>query len=222
LVDVPGFHGPILDYVRSLTGLGHKLMVMYARGLRLPDSYFVDRYTGNPMTSFGIFNYPQIADGPPADGSSEAPTFTASGFLAIRKQDGSGGLEIKHQGRWLELPDIPNSFVCNVGDMLARLTNCRYVSAQCRVRNSIRDHRLSMPFSFGPASGVALEPIVAIGPAAPRTINANADVLSGRVRRHLALLEIDSVVQRIFTNRCRKPVGVGALESLRSRADPDS
>jgi len=37
-----------------MTGLGHKLMTAMARGLHLEDSFFVDRYSGNPVTSLRI------------------------------------------------------------------------------------------------------------------------------------------------------------------------
>lgn len=186
LPDVPGFREPVLDYVRSLTGLGHKLMAMIARGLRLPDSYFVDRYTGDPSTSFRIFNYPQVEDGVLADDFSQTPTFADPGFLALMTQDGSGGLEVKCQGRWFDVPDMPGSFFCNVGEALARLTNHRYVAAQHRVRSSAQNHRLSMQFSFCPALNAVLEPIATVAPATPREITGNtASVFQKRTHRHL-------------------------------------
>jgi hypothetical protein len=46
-----------------------------------------------------------------------------------------GGLQVRNGDRWLDIPDIANSFVCNVGDMLERLTHGRYLSALHRVKN---------------------------------------------------------------------------------------
>lgn len=182
LPDVPGFREPVLDYMRSLTGLGHKLMAMMARGLRLPDGYFVDRYTGNPCTSFRMLNYPQVEDRVP---TVELP-FTPA-FLTLVKQDGSGGLETKYQDRWYDLPDMPNSFVCVTGEALARLTNRRYVAAEHRVRSSAQDPRLSISFSFGPAADAVLEPIAAAAPATSReTAGSAARILARHARRHLA------------------------------------
>jgi isopenicillin N synthase-like dioxygenase len=184
LPDVPGFRGPVLDYMRSLTGLGHKLMAMMARGLRLPDGYFVDRYTGNPCTSFRMLDYPPVENSVPTVELPLTPTFTEPAFLALVKQDGSGGLETKYQDRWYDLPDMPNSFVCVTGEALARLTNRRYVAAEHRVRSSAQEHRVSISFSFGPAADAVLEPIAAPATSLETTGSA-ASVLAQYTRRHL-------------------------------------
>ena len=63
--DLPGFHDAVSEYAMTMTGLGHKLMTAMARGLRLDDSFFVDRYSGNPVTSLRIRDYP-VAAHPPA------------------------------------------------------------------------------------------------------------------------------------------------------------
>jgi isopenicillin N synthase-like dioxygenase len=173
LPDVPGFREPVLDYMRSLTGLGHKLTAMMARGLRLPDGYFVDRYTGNPCTSFRMLNYPQVGASAPAVELPLIP-FMDPAFLTLVKQDGSGGLETKYQDRWYDLPDMPNSFVCITGEALARVTNRRYVAAEHRVRNSTQDHRLSISFSFGPAAHAVLEPIATAAPTTTREATGSA------------------------------------------------
>ena len=188
LPEVPGFREPVLDYMRSLTGLGHKLMAMIARGLLLQDSYFVDRCTGSPSTAFRIDDYPPTLEGLAATGARGSAVQMERGLLTILKQDGMGGLEFQHQDSWLEIPDISNSFICAVGDTLARLTNGRYISAARRVRTSTQSHRLSMLFSFDASQSAVLEPIAAIGPAIPRA--QFNDELPNEVselgRRHLA------------------------------------
>jgi polar amino acid transport system ATP-binding protein len=163
LPDVPGLRDPVLDYMRSLTGLSHKLMAMLARGLRLEDSYFVDRYTGSPTTSFRVLHYPQVTDERAATDHSTSGR-GEPGLLTLLKQDTGGGLELNYRAQWLELPTLPNSFICNLGQALARLTNGRYVSCAHRVRNSTRTHRLSMAFCFEPAPDATLEPIAGVGP----------------------------------------------------------
>jgi polar amino acid transport system ATP-binding protein len=179
LPDVPGLREPVLDYMRSLSGLSHKLMAMLARGLHLADSYFVDRYTGSPATSFRILHYPQVATeraADPAAGGSAQP-----GFLTLLKQDAGGGLELNYRQRWVALPSVPNSFICNLGQALARLTNGRYVSCAHRMRNSTQTHRLSMAFCFEPTINAALEPIAGVGPgdSRPRSDDEAANALAG-------------------------------------------
>jgi isopenicillin N synthase-like dioxygenase len=190
LPEPPGFREPLVDYMRSLTGLGHKLMSMIARGLLLEDSYFVDRCTGNPATSLRICSYPQAAETWLAgeqyvDGAAAVD----QGLLTLLKQDGAGGnVELKFEERWVEAPDLPNSFVCTVGATLARLTNGRYLPASHRVRNSTRDQHLLMPFCFGPSRDAVIEAIATIRPGAAQAC-VNDSVSSAQpdsARRHQA------------------------------------
>jgi isopenicillin N synthase-like dioxygenase len=57
---------------------------------------------------------------------------------------------------------MANSFVCNIGDMLDRMTGGQYQSTPHRVRNSSGRSRYSYPFFFDPNfhSRVELLPIV--------------------------------------------------------------
>ena len=48
--------------------------------------------------------------------------------MTILKQDNSGGLQVKSKSEWIEAVPIPNSFVCNIGDMLDRMTGGIYKS----------------------------------------------------------------------------------------------
>jgi isopenicillin N synthase-like dioxygenase len=186
LPEVPGFREPVLDYTRSLTGLAHKLMSMIARGLLLADSYFVDRYTGNPSTSFRIYNHSQVAEAQRATDNSDGASRPEGGLLTIIKQDHMGGLELQYQDRWIEVPDIPNTFVCAVGATLAQLTNGRYLAAAHRVCNSAQGHRLSMPFCFDVSLEAVIEPMATVGSDAPRAHWGDAtDWMPALARRHL-------------------------------------
>lgn len=53
-------------------------------------------------------------------------------------------------GKWIEAPPIPNTFVINIGDMLELWTHGFYRATPHRVRNKADNDRLSMPFFFDP------------------------------------------------------------------------
>ena len=63
---------------------------------------------------------------------------------------------------WWSIPGDPDAFVCNLGDMLERLTGGRYRSTLHRVRNVGASERLSFPFFFDPGFDATVEalPIV--------------------------------------------------------------
>ena len=158
-----GLRQAVLDYMAALTGLGHRLMAGLALGLGLDESYFADRGTGEPLTLFRIFNYPPPA-GPDLWGVGE---HTDYGLLTILLQDDARGLEVKSRSRWVAAPPVPGSFVCNIGDMLDRMTGGHYRSTAHRVRNPAPRDRLSFPFFFDPNFFAPVRPIELPGRALP-------------------------------------------------------
>jgi isopenicillin N synthase-like dioxygenase len=141
-----GLRDTVLEYMAALTKLGHHLLAGMALGLGLEEIYFSEHGTREPLTLFRIFNYP-----PPQSvdlwGVGE---HTDYGLLTILLQDETGGLEVKSGSRWLPAPPVAGSFVCNIGDMLDRMTRGIYRSTPHRVRNPAPRDRLSFPFFFDP------------------------------------------------------------------------
>jgi isopenicillin N synthase-like dioxygenase len=153
--DPPGMRETVLEYMSVLTRLCHRLMAGLALSLGLVESYFADRYTGDPLTLFRIFNYP-----PPPDSSLwGVGEHTDYGLLTVLLQDDAGGLEVRSRSRWVSAPPVAGSLVCNIGDMLDRMTRGLYRSTPHRVRNPAPRARLSFPFFFDPNFFAPVQPI---------------------------------------------------------------
>ncbi len=160
---MPGFRDAILAYIDEVTAVGQLVLRGIAVGLGLPQDYFVERYTRDPTVLFRIFNYP------PAAASSDENELgvgehTDYGLLTLLRQDDVGGLQIWHRDRWTPAPPVHDSLVCNIGDMLERLTAGRYVSALHRVRNVSTQDRISMPLFLDPSFDAVLRPIEVLAP----------------------------------------------------------
>jgi len=145
--DIPELRAMVLSYMQSMTRLGHALMRGLSRSLGLDEKYFAEHYTGRPFLLFRIFHYPPA----PFDEGWGVGEHTDYGVLTILKQDDCGGLEVKSPSGWIAAPPIPGTFVCNIGDMLERLTAGLYRSTPHRVCNRSGKGRLSFPFFFDPA-----------------------------------------------------------------------
>jgi len=145
---VAGFRETVLEYMDIMTGLGHRIMETIALSLGLDGGYFAERYTHDPLILFRIFNYPALAS--PSTPLWSVGEHTDYGLLTILFQDDRGGLQVKSPSGWIDAPPIPGSFVCNIGDMLDRMTGGMYRSTPHRVKNASGRDRLSFPFFFDP------------------------------------------------------------------------
>ena len=159
--DLPGFHDAVSEYAMTMTGLGHKLMTAMARGLRLDDSFFVDRYSGNPVTSLRIRDYPVAGS---HDDPERRPNASDRGLLTIVKLGETEGQQVLFDGQWLDVPALPSALLCYVGPVLERLTQGHYVSASHRLSLGDGGDRPSLSFAFEPGPEAVLAPVAGVRP----------------------------------------------------------
>ena len=156
--DIAPFRETVLEYMTAMTGLGHTLMRGIALSLGLNESYFAERYTGEPLVLFRIFNYPATRARTDGEGWGVGE-HTDYGLLTILKQDRTGGLQVKSKSGWIDADPVPDAFVCNIGDMLDRMTRGLYRSTPHRVKSPPEYDRLSFPFFFDPNFNAEVKPI---------------------------------------------------------------
>src|SRR5690606_21542799 len=85
---------------------------------------------------------------------------TDYGLLTILLQDQIGGLQVRTPDGWVDAAPVPGTFICNIGDMLERMTGGWYRSTAHRVvRNTSGQDRLSFPLFFDPNYFAQVHPI---------------------------------------------------------------
>jgi isopenicillin N synthase-like dioxygenase len=134
--EFPGaFRATAETYYRAVESLGAQLMRLFAQALGLAPTYFDDKIDRHFAVLSSIF-YP-VPKIPPQPGQLRAGAHTDYGSLTIlAPTDAPGGLQIKVKGGdWIDVPYVPDAFVINIGDMMARWTNDRWVSTMHRVVN---------------------------------------------------------------------------------------
>ena len=149
-------------YYVDATRLARRLMSAFALALDLPEDWFEDKLDHH-FSNLAANHYPPQRK-PPAPGQLRIAGHTDTGSLTLIPQDGAqGGLEIQHatSGEWLPVPSIPGTFVVNIGDLMARWTNDRWVSTHHRVVNPPQSlastGRLSIPFFLQPNFDATIE-----------------------------------------------------------------
>jgi isopenicillin N synthase-like dioxygenase len=146
---VPSQLGPaVLDWLTAMRPIADAVLRGIAVGLGLPAAWFEDELTSDPTILFRIFHYPPGG----ADDEWGVGEHSDYGLLTLLAQDHNGGLQVKSlDGAWFDVEPTPGVLVCNLGDMLERLTGGRYRSTPHRVRNSSGNRRLSFPYFFDPS-----------------------------------------------------------------------
>jgi isopenicillin N synthase-like dioxygenase len=144
---VPELRDVVLSYVDAMAGTAQEVLRRIALSLGLAAGHFATGWTAEPTVLFRIFHYPAA---PPHSGDWGVGEHTDYGLLTLLAQDDKGGLQVRTPDGWLDAPPVPGTFVCNIGDMLDRMTEGRYRSTPHRVRNVSGRDRLSFPFFFDP------------------------------------------------------------------------
>jgi isopenicillin N synthase-like dioxygenase len=156
-------------YYTEMEQLAKKLLQLSALGLGLPEHFFdtkIDRH----ITAMRINHYPAQGD-TPLPGQLRAGSHTDYGLLTILSgEDKPGGLEVlTRQGDWVSVQTTLDTFVVNIGDLLMRWTNDRWVSNTHRVVNpantSAKSARLSIAFFHHPNYDTLIECLDADEPA---------------------------------------------------------
>lgn len=145
--EVPELKPAVLKYLDTMTAVAQQILRKIALSLGLDDDYFASGYTKDPTILFRIFHYPPS---PPGDDGWGVGEHTDYGLLTLLLQDGNGGLQVHTKDGWIDAPPVEGTFVCNIGDMLDKLTGGLYRSTPHRVRNLSGNERLSFPFFFDP------------------------------------------------------------------------
>jgi isopenicillin N synthase-like dioxygenase len=151
------FAAVVTNWMAAMEALGQRLLALMAVGLGRSPDFFADGLAAVPTPLFRIFRYPPHPSGDLATwGVGE---HTDYGLLTLLATDGTPGLEVNVQGEWIEAPADADLVICNLGDMLDRLTGGRYRSTPHRVRNHGGRDRYSLPFFLDPGWDAAVEPL---------------------------------------------------------------
>jgi len=142
--DLPGFRETILDYNETLERLVQKMVRVYAHALDLPEQYF-DAPFQDPQYSLRMTHYPKHEV--LVNGEFGLAPHTDTSFMTLLPQNDVPGLAIKTQdGRWIDAPAIPGTFIVNGGQFLQRWTNDRFLATPHRAINRSGGERYALAF----------------------------------------------------------------------------
>ena len=136
--------------------------------------WFAHELTADPVVLFRIFHYPPARETTAADRWGVAE-HTDYGLLTMLLQDDTGGLEVRRPDGWVSIPAEPGALVCNIGDMLERMSGGRYRSTAHRVRSPAGADRISCPFFFDPGWDAEVHPLPLAAESSQSAVNERWD-----------------------------------------------
>ncbi|RBP52853.1 isopenicillin N synthase family dioxygenase [Arenicella xantha] len=157
--EITAFRSSFESLFTSLDDLAHRLLQVFALSLELPQDYF-DTRVNHGEALLRILHYPPILDG-------NVPNLRAAAhedinLLTLLVGSEQEGLEVlSRQGEWVPISMIKGTIICNVGDMLQRLSNGTLPSTTHRVVNpqgdKAKSSRYSIPFFMHPNPTMRLD-----------------------------------------------------------------
>ena len=132
---IPASVRPCCDYIDSMTRLGHGYVAGSRSASAWTNTIFraLQARPAHPVSHLQLSRRTAASRRRPRWGVGE---HTDYGLLTILKQDDTGGLQVKSRARWIDAPPVPGTFLCNIGDMLDRMTRGIYRSTPHRVINT--------------------------------------------------------------------------------------
>jgi len=138
------------EWIEKLSAVSLRLLRAWALSLGAPEDAFDEAFARSPFPSLKIVRYPGETGVEEKQGVGAHRDGGVLTLLLV--EPGKGGLQVEHEGEWIEAPAIPGAFVVNIGEMLELATG-GYLKATLHrvVSPAVRSDRISIPFFFNPA-----------------------------------------------------------------------
>jgi isopenicillin N synthase-like dioxygenase len=147
---LPELESAITRWREQLSALALRLLRTWAVSLGSPEDVFDEAFADRPFTLIKIVRYPGTSDEVAQQGVGAHRDGGVLTLLLV--EPGKGGLQVEHDGDWIDAPSIPGAFVVNIGEMLELATDGYLKATLHRVESpKLGTDRISIPFFFNPA-----------------------------------------------------------------------
>jgi isopenicillin N synthase-like dioxygenase len=151
-----GMRAAMVRYFKTMEALGERMLPVLARALDMPADFFAPFFANEAHVNLRFLHYPpqetdddeQFGQGPHTDNS----------FVTVLAREDVPGLAVRlPSGEWLAPPVIPGTFLVNLGNMMKRWSNDRFLSTPHGVLNDSGHDRYSIAFFYSPNVDVVIE-----------------------------------------------------------------
>jgi isopenicillin N synthase-like dioxygenase len=151
------------SYFRAMEGFAHRLLAIFEHALGLPDGWFgsqIEHHHSSLVANYYSFDVDSGRDPSPFRFKAHVD---GSILTILYQDDGPGSLQLHQRGKgWRDVRAVEGAYVVNLGELMARWTNDRFVATPHRVLRppeTEREPRLSVPFFLKPSHDTVIAPI---------------------------------------------------------------
>ena len=146
----------MLAYFKTLQRVGERMLPVLARALGMPAHHFRPFFENEAHVNLRFLHYPpQESDDPEQFGQGP---HTDNSFITILARMEVPGLAVGlPSGEWLAPPLIPGTFLVNLGNIMKRWSNDRFLSTPHGVLNDSGTDRYSIAFFYSPNVSSTIE-----------------------------------------------------------------
>jgi isopenicillin N synthase-like dioxygenase len=164
--ELANFRSTIVSYLEECNDVALWLLAAFCEGLGEHAQTLRSAF-GPGHTSFLRMNHYPLDDLLSEDEAAEVTGLgdmalhhhSDAGALTLLLQDDVGGLQVAHDGGWLDVEPTPGAIVVNTGDMMQVWSNDRYHAALHRVLPRSNRERYSLPYFFNPSYETNYSPL---------------------------------------------------------------
>jgi isopenicillin N synthase-like dioxygenase len=156
----PDFQNAVEAYYEHMLSLSHTLLEIFALALDEDASYFQDKMDHH-LSALRLAHYFPLKQPKGELHVVRAGAHTDYGALTVLAAQDKG-LEVLLEGQWVPVPLVKDAFIINLGDLMQRWTNDKWISTMHRVAMPSTDaleQRYSIAFFVNVNGDAVIEPL---------------------------------------------------------------
>jgi isopenicillin N synthase-like dioxygenase len=152
----PGMRRDVMAYFQALGAMCDRMLPVFAVALDMPPGFFAPFFAGEGHANLRFLHYPP-QDAGEDNLFGQAPHTDNSFMTALARTDVPGLAVRLPSGEWFAPPVIPGTFLINLGNIMRRWSNDRFLSTPHGVINDSGAERYSIAYFHSPSVDSVIE-----------------------------------------------------------------
>jgi isopenicillin N synthase-like dioxygenase len=153
---LPDIRDPMTAYFRTLGAMCDRILPAFAAALDMPEDFFTPFFANDGHHNLRFLHYPP--QDPDEDNLFGQAPHTDNSFMTALARTDVPGLAVRlPSGEWFPPPIIEGTFLINLGNMMRRWSNNRFLSTPHGVLNDSGADRYSIAYFHSPNPNSVIE-----------------------------------------------------------------